>query len=77
MLRTNEIVALEKYKRKGKEENDEESCDVEMQYAMDEIEKSLSCKELRHELKQHGLKISGRKVDLQQRLTEHNESHDL
>ena len=75
MLRTNELVSLEKYPRNGKERNDEEVCDVEKSHSIDKMKQTLKVKDLKIELKNHGLKISGKKTDLQARLIEHYESH--
>ena len=78
MLKTNEIVELEKYLRKHKKEDDEdEDCDVDKKYSTHQIKTTLKCTELKAELKNHGLKGTGIKADLQKRLIDHYETHDL
>lgn len=75
MLRTNEVVSLEKYPRKVNEEK-EDDCDVEKEYTIHEIRNSCTSMQLRDEFKSHGKKVSGRKIDLQKRLIKHYEFHD-
>ena len=76
MLRTNEIVSLEKYPRKGSEEKDDEECDVEKAYTIYKIKNELKVVDLKKELKNHGKKVGGRKAELIQRLLDHYEFHD-
>ena len=76
MLRTKEVIQLEKYPRKNVVEEKVEDCDIEKLHSISDIRNILTTKELKIELKNHGQKVSGRKTELQLRLINHYEFHD-